>query len=123
MGLFHITTRSAWQLALDDGAYWAPSLDSEGFIHLSGDRQWLRVANARFRGQRDLVLLSLRRDRLGAELRFEEADGDTFPHLYGLLALEAVVEVFDLIPNADGTFAVPAGLAPWSHYFEDRPKQ
>lgn len=118
MGLFHITTRAAWDQAQELGEYRAPSLATEGFIHLSGDRQWLGVANRMYRGVPDLVLLSIRADRLRAELRHEPSDGDVFPHLYGPLNLDAVVEVFELAGAAGGSFAIPEGLAPWRHYFE-----
>ena len=48
--ILHITTRSAWTAAEAAGAYEAPSLATEGFIHLSEPHQVLRVADARFRG-------------------------------------------------------------------------
>jgi uncharacterized protein (DUF952 family) len=35
-------------------------------------------------------------ERVRDEIRYEPADGDWFPHLYGALAIEAVVEVREL---------------------------
>ncbi len=125
MGLFHITTRDAWTRAQAEGVYRTPSLDKEGFIHLSGDRQWLATANRFYGGQRDLVLLSIRADRLGADaIRFEPGvpptpSGEHFPHLYGSLPLDAVVEVHDLPVDDDtGAIGIPPGLLPWRHFFE-----
>ncbi len=43
--LFHITEAAAWRAAEAVGDYRVPSLDSEGFIHLSTAAQWLRVAH------------------------------------------------------------------------------
>jgi uncharacterized protein (DUF952 family) len=117
MGLFHITTRVAWSQALATGSYRPPSLDHEGFIHFSGDQQWLTTANRFFRGQAGLVLLSVREDRLRARLVLEAADGELFPHLYGELNLDAVVDVFDLPLATDGSVGVPPGLEPWTRYF------
>jgi uncharacterized protein (DUF952 family) len=117
MTLFHIATRRAWEAARAEGVYRAPSLATEGFIHLSTDRQWLEVANLRFCGVLDLVLLAIRTDRLRAEVRFEPVDGDDYPHLYGPLEIEAVVEVLELPIADDGTIGVPRELAPWRHYF------
>jgi uncharacterized protein (DUF952 family) len=91
--LFHITTRAAWDAALAAGVYRAASLDREGFIHLSTEAQVPGTLQRFFRGQAGLVLLVIVPDRLGAEVRFEAADGDAFPHLYGPLELDAVVEV------------------------------
>lgn len=117
MALFHITTREAWQHAVAAGEYRAESLATVGFIHLSRDRQWLAVANRFYRGQAGLVLLVIRADRLRHEVRDEPADGDTFPHLYGPLNVDAVVEAHELPVADDGTIAVPPALAPWGHYF------
>jgi uncharacterized protein (DUF952 family) len=111
MALFHITTRDAWQAAQRAGEYRAASLVSEGFIHLSTERQWLAVANRFYRDVPDLVLLCIREDRLAAVVRFERADGDDFPHLYGPLELAAVVEVHDLPRTQTGAVGVPASLA------------
>jgi uncharacterized protein (DUF952 family) len=117
MGLFHITTGEEWERARARGEYRPASLETEGFIHLSGDRQWLRTAERFFRGQRGLVLLSIRAEQLAAEVRYEEADGEPFPHLYGPLNLDAVVEALPLPVANDGAIGVPARLAPWARYF------
>lgn len=110
--LFHITTREAWAEAQRVGAYRAPSLDTEGFLHLSTERQWLKTANRFFLGQLNLVLLELAPERLTAEVRFEPADGDEFPHLYGALPVAAVVATLELAPGADGRFAAPPERPP-----------
>ena len=47
--IFHITTRPAWDAAQAAGAYEAPSLASEGFIHMSAAHQVAKTANRRFR--------------------------------------------------------------------------
>jgi uncharacterized protein (DUF952 family) len=112
MRLFHITSRAEWERAQATGEYRPPSLASEGFVHLSRDRQWRAVADRLFRGRPDLVLLSIRRDGLRSELREEDADGDRYPHLYGPLNTDAVVAALPLPVNDDGSFAVPPELAP-----------
>ena len=117
MALWHITTHALWDAAKVAGHYVPASLASEGFIHLSTDRQWLTTAERFFHGQRGLVLLGIREDKLQAPLKYEAADGDSFPHLYGTLNLDAVIEVLDLPCESDGTFQVPASLRPWSAYF------
>jgi uncharacterized protein (DUF952 family) len=117
LALFHITTRDEWERAQAAGEYRASSLATEGFIHLSHDRQWWHVANRLFRGRGGLVLLVIRADRLRGELREEAADGAVFPHLYGPLEIAAVVDVLDLPVAADGSIDIPAELRPWWHFF------
>jgi len=98
------------------GEYRAPSLDSQRFIHLSGQDQVIRVADAIYRGQIGLVLLEIDPARLIAPVRYEPPDpsipaehykGELFPHLYGPLNLDAVITVRNFPPRADGTFTLP----------------
>jgi uncharacterized protein (DUF952 family) len=83
---------------------------AEGFIHLSTPAQVLRVADARFAGARDLVLLCVSVGRLRAPLRYEPGDpgsDELFPHLYGPLNVDAVVRV---VPFGEGEhgFVLPS---------------
>jgi prephenate dehydrogenase len=106
--IYHITTRVAWDEARAAGAYTADSLRSEGFIHCSQAEQVSWVANTRFRGRADLVLLHVDEAAVGAEVRRENLEGGTtlFPHIYGPLPVSAVVDVTPMVPVADGTFDV-----------------
>jgi len=73
----------------------------------------VRVANARFAGRRDLVLLYVAADRLTTPLRYEVGDAgsaELFPHVYGPLAGEAVIDVLPLDEGPAG-FALPAQAA------------
>lgn len=79
------------------------SLRTEGFIHLSTAAQWPRTARRFFSGQSGLLLLTLARHQLVAEVRFEAADGEAFPHLFGPLNLKAVTRVQRLEVAGDGT--------------------
>ena len=83
--IFHITTRAEWEAAARAGEYTAPSLATEGFIHLSNRHQVAGVANAVYRGVPDLVLLCVDPERLAAPLRYEPGEhaDERFPHLYG----------------------------------------
>ena len=68
------------------------------------------MANARYKGRTDLVLLVLDPARVNAEIRYEESEpGQRFPHLYGPLNLDAVIAAVPFLPAPDGTFALPAG--------------
>ncbi|RMF48048.1 MAG: DUF952 domain-containing protein, partial [Anaerolineae bacterium] len=98
----HICTQQAWQAAQAEGTYRPESLTTEGFIHLSRPEQALGTANRFFAGQRDLVLLWIPVEKLTAPLKWEAADGDVFPHLYGALPVAAVAAVTAFPPDADG---------------------
>lgn len=120
--IFHITTREAWGsraggLSGEDGptaagAYRTEMLPVEGFIHCSTREQVIQVANARFHGQSGLVLLSIDTDRVSAEIRYENLEGgqQLFPHVYGEINNDAVVQVLAFESAADGYFALPSDL-------------
>lgn len=104
--IFHITSRTAWESALGAGIYAADSLAAEGFIHCSTADQYIRVANQRFRGRTDLVLLHIDPTRLHSEVRYENLEGgeSLFPHVYGAIPIAAVLNVSPLRPLEDGSF-------------------
>jgi uncharacterized protein (DUF952 family) len=108
---FHITTRAALAKARQDGAYRPPSLETEGFVHLSLERQWQGAANRFYRGQPELVLLVLAAELLDAPVRFEAADGDRFPHLFGAVPVSAILAALDLPLTADGQVLEPDGFS------------
>jgi uncharacterized cupin superfamily protein/uncharacterized protein (DUF952 family)/RimJ/RimL family protein N-acetyltransferase len=113
--IFHITEKSSWLQAKSQGFYTAPSLETEGFIHLSTSAQVLGVANFRFAGRDDLVLLAVDPLKLEAPLVFEGVGSAKFPHVYGKLNLEAVVEVFEFRPTPQGFEALPKGVEKYAH--------
>lgn len=122
MNILHITSRKQWIEATRAGEYSAPSLATEGFIHGSTIRQVLPVAAQFYKGQSGLVLLEIDPKRLVSELKWElpsgggpppgVPEGEAFPHIYGPINLEAVVQVLDFEPGENGEFLLPAALNP-----------
>jgi len=100
----HLCPQQVWTQAQNDGEYRADSLETEGFIHCSRPEQILKVANRYFSGRQDLVLLQVDSEKLAADLRWEDSDGDVFPHLYGPLNLGAVISVVPISPDPEGVF-------------------
>lgn len=115
--ILHITSRPEWNEAQRNGSYRAPSLETEGFIHCSTEKQVLHVANAFYQGRQDLVLLVIDKTKLDTELKWEPPAGppapgisesDSFPHIFGPINLNAVVSVLDLGADpASGAFSLP----------------
>ena len=107
--IYHLSSREEWAAAQADGEYRAESLDSEGFIHCSTREQVLAVADAFYGGRGELLLLCIEEARLTAPLLWEApappenapAPGD-FPHIYGALNLDAVVDARILREGSDG---------------------
>ncbi len=65
------------------------------------------MANSFYRGQRSLVLLCIDFARVKAEIKYEGLEsGEQFPHIYGELNLDAVVNVLDFEPDQEGQFTL-----------------
>ena len=112
MKIFHITTAEEAGAALERGSYVPKAFAVEGFIHCSYPHQIKEVANRRFAGRSDLVLLEIDRGRLSCHVLDENLEGGTeqFPHVYGQLPMAAVVRVHPFACGAAGRFELPASL-------------
>lgn len=105
MRIFHIATADDWRAAKRAGTYTTSTrgrtLAEEGFIHASRGDQWQGV-QARFYADvtGPLLLLVIDTDRLTSPVVVEavpDADVDeTFPHIYGPLNTDAVVNTVPL---------------------------
>jgi uncharacterized protein (DUF952 family) len=104
--ILHLATETAWAKGIATNAYTADSLSTEGFIHCSEPQQVVWVANNRFSGRHDLLLLQIDIRKLTVEGRYENLQGgqELFPHIYGALNLDAVIGVTPFLPGADGAF-------------------
>ncbi|WP_327177928.1 DUF952 domain-containing protein [Streptomyces sp. NBC_01335] len=98
--LLHLTEPALWAAAQHDGTYtWSTrgrTLQQEGFIHLSHPHQLPAVARMLYGSEEvELIVLVIDPARLTAPLRHEAMSegGEEFPHLYGPLPVDAVVEV------------------------------
>lgn len=111
--LFHLAIADEWEEARSRGGPYrrstlGVSLDEQGFIHCSFPGQLQKVADAVFAGRDDVVLLAIDRGQLSAEVRVEATDGGTerFPHIYGPLDLDAVIDSVPVPLGADGRLDV-----------------
>jgi uncharacterized protein (DUF952 family) len=96
--IYHIAEAADWERAQRAGEYTMSTrgrtLAEEGFIHAATAGQVPLVAGAYYRGVPDLVLLVIDTERVRPELRYEQVPGqpDPYPHIYGPLNLDAVVD-------------------------------
>ena len=99
-------------MARAEGSYRAERFPIEGFIHCSTGDQVVQVADLRFRGQTGLVLLCIDTEKVAPEIRYENLEGGSqlFPHIYGEINNDAVVQVAEFEPTAAGFFSLPSSL-------------
>ena len=96
--IYHITSIANWEAALVQGWYACESLEKEGFLHTSNKHQLRGVIDRYYKDQKKLVLLHIDERKVDAEIKHElsPAINDIFPHIYGRLNLNAIVETSDL---------------------------
>jgi uncharacterized protein (DUF952 family) len=108
--LVHLCSNDQWRWALVRGEHRPESLDMSGFVHLSTPDQVHLPANRLYAGRTDLVLLRIDPARLTSPVRWEpgvatDPNAMVFPHLYGALPVDAVINVTPYRPDAAGRFA------------------
>ncbi len=103
---YHLTPEPVWAAQADGDAYRPEGFADEGFIHCTdGEVNLLAVANAFYQAdRRPHVVLVIDLDRVAAPVRYEDPDR-IYPHIYGPLNRDAVVEVKRVVRLADGSFA------------------
>jgi uncharacterized protein (DUF952 family) len=102
--IYKICPARLWSEAERAGVFRGMPIDRrDGYIHFSDRDQLAETARRHFSNQGDLVLIAVDGDRLGPALKWEPARGGAlFPHLYGELALSAVVGVTPLELGDEG---------------------
>lgn len=110
--LYKIADRRAWCQARRDGQFiGSPDDARDGYIHLSAAEQVAGTLAKHFSGRRDLVLIEVDADVLGAALRWEPTRGGAlFPHLYAPLDMQAVISEEPLDCDDDGWHRLPRDL-------------
>lgn len=92
--IYHIVPAADWAKQESQSTYEAPSLQAEGFIHLSQKEQVAGTLSRYYRNVPDLLLLHVDTDKLTNDLKYELAtNNESFPHLYGSLNKDAVVHI------------------------------
>jgi uncharacterized protein (DUF952 family) len=102
--IYKIVSEAEWARAQASGRFEGSAVDlKDGFIHMSSADQAQETARLHFRGQADLILVSLEADDLGADLKWEPSRGGVlFPHLYGPLDVTLARETRRLTLDAEG---------------------
>ncbi len=95
--IYRIFTLQEWETADKTQPLGSPSLDTEGFIHLCTEAQMEGVLSRYFSHEKKIIAAKIDANKLLAPLRYEvSTGGDLFPHLYGLLNVDAILSVEEI---------------------------
>lgn len=119
MLLFHIAEKEKWNQSLKSKYYGNFSITKDGFIHCAKFDQLEHVANNNLKNiNKELVILCIDVSRLNSEVRWEtnKKNNIVFPHVYGLVNVDCVVDAIDFKKNQNGEFFISDELLNFSHY-------
>ena len=107
--IYKICDAALWREAERTRLFHGAGIDmQDGYIHFSGPDQVVETAAKHFAGAADLVLVAVDASALGTALKWEPSrSGALFPHLYGVLPLDAVRWVKPLRLGGDGRHDFP----------------
>ena len=95
MTIFHILDRNDWEQAKQFGFLSSDSLIRDGFIHCCTKEQIDFVLDRWFPGNGETIIIKIDSEKLESPVVFEKSEIDQapFPHVYGIINLDAVVTV------------------------------
>jgi len=104
--IFHIVEKKSWKHIENKGEYIPETVEQEGFIHCSTGHQINDTANRIFKDKHHLFLLIIDSKRVEAPIKYEEDSklGIEFPHIYGPLNTNAILDKISLNPDKKGNF-------------------
>lgn len=107
--LYKVLPAVIWRSAEEEGLFRGVGIDiQDGFIHLSSADQVVETVAKHFVDQDGLLLITIDGEKLGPALRWEPSRGDElFPHVYGVIPMDAVEKVDPLPLGEDGTHQFP----------------
>lgn len=106
--IFHITTKNKFDEFKTDNNYHPESLEEEGFIHCSTGEHIEATANRLFAGEEQLLLLIINISTLRANVKHESdpETGKKYPHIYGPLNTDAIMDKLTIFPEENGAFKI-----------------
>ena len=105
--IYHIVDPPSWAKSESDKNYYHPSLEKEGFIHCSTRAQLSATANLYFYGFEEITIVVLDPSLISSPLKYEPSrGGELFPHIYGPLNVNSVVEITKVRRGTNGDFVI-----------------
>jgi len=103
-----LTSEQMTVLEHDKSFAGAPVDLADGYIHLSAADQLQGTLDKHFAGQQGLWLVAVDLDAIAEQIKWEESRGGAlFPHLYGVLTLDAVLAWSPVEYEPDGALRLP----------------
>lgn len=102
--IYLLSSKKEYNQAISEGQLSRDSIAEEGFIHASPKSQLTRIANKYYKETISLLILVVEKSKITAEVKWEPATGGLYPHIYGTLNTDAIVEVQNITLNKEGKY-------------------
>lgn len=102
--IYLLSSEQEYKQALNNGFFIRESIESEGFIHASPKNQLTRVANKYYKNTVKPLILVVDASKVSVEVKWEPAAGSLYPHIYGPLNTDAIIEAQTIALNENGEF-------------------
>ena len=104
--ILHCMKKSTWEERKNKEQWGERNIEAEGFIHCSTIEYFWRVAPNFKNVQEELVLICIDENALKSEVRYKDGDncGRFYPHVYGLINNNAVVDVLPFLKDESGNY-------------------
>ena len=106
--IFHLVPKKKWHNNQRYGLYRPDLKDEEGFIHCSTADQVEDTANRFFKDQNNILLIVINYGKIQSDVKMEdtEGSGQEYPHIYGPLNMDAILDKIKLQSDEDGLFQI-----------------
>ena len=127
--IYHMCCVEDYELAIQQGgSYYSPTYEQDGFIHATENPALLLHAGTHFYRSSvgRWICLKIDANKLNAEIKYEapaavgnikavdyaedRIEAPKFPHIYGAINTDAVIEQFLIVRDSDGSFLSIPGL-------------
>ncbi|WP_083690213.1 DUF952 domain-containing protein [Colwellia sp. UCD-KL20] len=102
--IYLLSSQKEYDHAVNQGKLARDSIKTEGFIHASPKNQLTRIANKYYKETINPLILVVDKSKITAEVKWEPATGGLYPHIYGVLNTEAIIEAKTIALNKSGEF-------------------
>ena len=105
---YHGVPEPYWSTLDPTEPYVPPDFERDGFIHCTDGREAISTTLTQYYKEDagDWLVLSIDKSRIVAPVKYEDPAG-IFPHVYGPLNRDAIVDVQPIGRASDGTFLLP----------------
>jgi uncharacterized protein (DUF952 family) len=104
--IFHLCDIHDWEIAQKNGEYLPTSFPEGSFIHCSTSAQIIEVANRYYPNHHRLCTLVINPEKVTAVIKWEQVGDEVFPHIYGALNVDAVIDIRDMPVDEDGVYRI-----------------